>query len=84
MLGYRSQRFVALLILMGLLFSLFSVGSLAVPLTDPSVDGMTAVAFNGNTLTVTNGRDTNYEVVVSHTDDTETAATASVSGNKTT
>ena len=84
MLSYRSQRFVALLILMGLIFSLFSVGSLAVTLTDPSIDGMTAVAFNGNTLTVTNGRDTNYEVVVYHTDDTETAATASVSGNKTT
>ncbi len=49
----------------------------------PDLSGLTAFVFNGNTVTVTEGSDTNYEVVVYGSDSTETAAASSTdaSGN---
>ena len=49
----------------------------------PDVSGLTAFVFNGNTLTVKQGSDENFEVVVYSSEDTETApaSSADASGN---
>lgn len=49
--------------------------------TATDLTGMTSFVFNGNSLTVTKGSDTNFEVVVYSADTTETAATATTNAN---
>lgn len=75
---------VSFVLVIALLLSLLPIGVVADDIGDPSLSGMTTFVFSGNSVTVTNGKDTNYEVVVYDTTDTETAATATTSNNSTT
>ena len=78
------SRILSVVILLGLLLSLIPTTAGAVPLTDPKIGGMTAFVFNGTSVTVTDGTDTNYEIVVYHADDTETNPQTTTAGNSVT
>ncbi len=84
--GIFMQRFrlSALILIMGMIISQFTIIGSAVSLTDPIIEGMTAFIFNGNSVTVTDGTDTNYEIVVYHADDTETDPQTTEIGNSVT
>ncbi|MBR4868073.1 MAG: carbohydrate-binding domain-containing protein [Clostridia bacterium] len=78
------SRILSLVILLGLLLTLFPTSAGAVSLTDPKIGGMTSFVFNGTSVTVTDGTDTNYEIVVYHADDTETDPKTATSGDSVT
>lgn len=77
------KRLLAWIMTLCLTVTVFSSGVFAVPLTDPSLAGMTSFVLDKDTLTVTDGTDTNYEVVVYNADDEETQPTAVTNGNST-
>ncbi len=74
-------RMITVFITVGMICSLISPCINAVELSDPSLTGLTSFVFDGNSVTVTEGSDTNYEVVVYHSDDTETIPVSTENGN---
>jgi len=77
-------RMTTVIITIGMLCSLVVPSISAVELTEPSLTNITTFVFNGNSISVTDGNDTNYEIVVYHSDDTETTPVTTVNGNTTT
>ncbi|MBR4282625.1 MAG: carbohydrate-binding domain-containing protein, partial [Clostridia bacterium] len=72
------------LIILGIICSLFVPCISAVELSDPSLTSITNFVFNGNSISVTDGNDTNYEIVIYHSDDTETDPVVTTNGNTST
>lgn len=77
----KSLRTISILLVIGLISSLFVCTAGAVSLSDPDIQGITSFVFDGNSVSVTDGNDTNYKIVVYHSDDTETDPTTTTNGN---
>ena len=72
--GICVKKALAMILSLIMIFSIFG----CVPVVwaqEENLQGITSFVFNENTLTVTKGNDTNFEVVVYGSDDLETAAT---------
>ncbi len=76
-------RITTLLTVISLLCSSLIPNINAVVLSDPSITSLTTFVFDGNSINVTEGNDTNYEVVVYHSDDTETDPVITTNGETT-
>ena len=67
------RRIISVLVTMALVLSSVGIQSFASE-NDELINGLTKFVFNGDSVTVTEGTDTNYEVVIYDSTDTETDA----------
>ncbi len=75
-----SGRLTAVVLILTLILGMFG-GQMLVSAATPDVSSLTSFVFNGNTVTVNEGSDTNYSVVVYGSDTVETAATATTNAD---
>ncbi len=76
------KKTVALILSYILILGIFG-SAVWVSAQTPDLSGITSFAFKDNTVTVTEGTDTKYEVVVYASDTTETAPASTLSGEST-
>ena len=80
--GFFMKKAIAILLSLFMILGVWGVVPWVLAQT-PDLSTLTTFVFNGNTLTVTEGTDTKYEVTVYASDTTETAPTTVTSGGST-